>query len=106
MWVESKTITIKEGFEDQIVQRFSEQGAIEKFPGFIDLSVLVQKPRKGEQQIQVLIRWESEAHWKAWEKSDVHIEGHRRQRQQGKPEYVLGSAHAAYEVKAVKGPAQ
>ncbi len=44
MWVETKTITIQAGFEEQIVQRFCGEGAVEKSPGFIDLSVLVQKP--------------------------------------------------------------
>ncbi|UPK46807.1 antibiotic biosynthesis monooxygenase family protein [Paenibacillus pabuli] len=42
--------------------------------------------RYGRRKVMVLIRWQSEEAWKNWEKSDVHIKGHREKRGQEKPE--------------------
>lgn len=102
MFVETLTIVVKEGFSDQVVARFSKEGAVEKSNGFLDLSVLVKKASKGEEEVIVLIRWESKAHWKEWEMSDAHIQGHKRSREQGRPEYILRSHSSVYEVKAIK----
>jgi len=104
MLIETKTITVKEGTSDLVVNNFSREGAIETFPGFIDLSVLVKRVRRGEEEVIVMIRWESEEAWKGWEKSEVHIAGHRENRGKPKPEHVLNVAHAMYDVKAQKGP--
>ncbi|SDD12645.1 heme oxygenase (staphylobilin-producing) [Paenibacillus sp. UNCCL117] len=102
MWVEALTIVVQEGFSDQVVHRFSQEAAVEKAPGFVDLSILVKKARKGEEEIIVMIRWESEEAWKQWEVSEPHLEGHRREREHGKPEFVLRSSSSVYAVKAVK----
>ncbi|MCP1305645.1 antibiotic biosynthesis monooxygenase family protein [Paenibacillus tyrfis] len=104
MFIEMKTIIVKEGTSDLVVQRFSGEGAIEKSEGFIDLSVLVKKARKGDEEVIVMIRWESEEAWKKWETSEVHLEGHRQARGKPKPEHILSSSHGNYEVKTAKGP--
>ncbi|WP_058300810.1 antibiotic biosynthesis monooxygenase [Gorillibacterium timonense] len=104
MFIQMKTFTVQEGFADSIVERFSSKSPVEESPGFLDLSVLVQKPRRGEQEVVVMIRWESEEHWKGWEKSEVHLEGHRQSRGKPKPEYILNSQGAVYEVKAARKP--
>ncbi|WP_284641917.1 antibiotic biosynthesis monooxygenase [Paenibacillus silviterrae] len=105
MYIETLTITVKPGFADQVVHRFGQEAAVEKAEGFVDLSVMVRSAGREEEEVMVLIRWESEAHWKQWELSEPHLEGHRRERQQGKPEWVLSSRSRVYEVKAVKHPA-
>jgi heme oxygenase (staphylobilin-producing) len=104
LFIEIKTLQVKEGYSETVVNRFNKEGAIEKMPGFIDLSVLVKRTRKGDEEVVLIIRWESEEAWKGWEKSDAHLEGHRKSREQGKPEYMLGSSHATYDLKAVKLP--
>lgn len=106
MFIETKTITVKEGTSDLVVQRFSGEGVIEKFEGFIDLSVLVKKVRRGDEEVVVMIRWESEAAWKNWETSEEHLEGHRQSRGKPKPEHIIKSEHALYDVKASKGAYQ
>ncbi|MGG4398360.1 antibiotic biosynthesis monooxygenase [Paenibacillus thiaminolyticus] len=106
MFIETKTITVKEGTSDLVVQRFSGEGEIEKFEGFIDLSVLVKKARRGDEEVIVMIRWESEEAWKNWETSEVHLEGHRQSRGKPKPEHIIKSEHAVYNVKAMKGAYQ
>jgi len=105
MIIETLTIIVKEGFADQVVHRFSQEAAVEKAPGFVDLSVLVKRAKKGEEEVVVMIRWESEERWKQWELSEPHLEGHRRERERGKPDFVISSKSSVYEVKAVKLPA-
>lgn len=103
MIIEIKTIVVKPGFSDQVVERFSQPGGpITEIPGFIDLSVMVNRKKKEEEEVAIIIRWESEEAWKAWEKSPAHIEGHRQSRQNGKPEYVIGGSTNFYDVKTVK----
>ncbi|NEW07452.1 antibiotic biosynthesis monooxygenase [Paenibacillus sp. SYP-B3998] len=104
MVIETLSIVVKEGFSDQVAQRFSAEAAVEKAEGFVDLSVLVKKARKGEEEIIVMIRWENEAMWKQWELSEPHLEGHRQERKHGKPDFVLSSKSDVYTVKAVKKP--
>lgn len=95
-------MTIAEGFSQQVIERFSSKGIIEEQEGFIDMTVLEKKVSKGDEEVVIMIRWESEEHWKNWEKSDVHIAGHRAKRGQPKPEYMLGMEVSFYEVRAVK----
>ncbi|MGN7384419.1 antibiotic biosynthesis monooxygenase [Paenibacillus sp. SAFN-117] len=104
MFIETKTIVVKEGTSNKVVERFSGEGAIEKSPGFIDLSVMVKKTVRGDEEVVVMVRWESEEAWKGSEKSEVHLEGHRQARGKPKPEHIVSSSHAVYYVKAQKGP--
>lgn len=106
MLIETKTITVKAGTSQLVVDRFSQPGPIEQIEGFIDLSVLVKNGRRGDEseEVVVMIRWESKEAWKRWETSEAHIQGHRESRGKPKPEHVLSSSHGMYEVKAVKGP--
>lgn len=106
MFIEMKTIVVKEGTSDKVVERFGQDGIIEQSEGFIDLSLLVKKVRRGVEEVVILIRWESEEAWKKWETSEAHIEGHRQSRGKPVPEHVLRRSHANYEVKAIKGAKQ
>ncbi|MCC8356231.1 antibiotic biosynthesis monooxygenase, partial [Campylobacter sp. VicNov18] len=106
MMVEIKTIVVQEGYADAIVKGFGEPGVVEEAPGFVDLSIFVQKPRKGEEEVVVMIRWESKEAWKQWELSEPHLEGHRKAREQKRPEYIISSKSGHYELKASKHPRQ
>ncbi len=102
MFIETKTIVVQEGHAQKIVERFSKEGAIEKSPGFIDLSILVKKVSRGDEEVKIFIRWESEEAWKHWEKIDVHIQGHRENRGKPQPEFIISRGHANYRVAATK----
>ncbi len=102
VFVETKNLIVKEGTSDKVVERFSREGAVEKSEGFVDLSVLVKKSRKGEEEVIVMIRWESVEAWKKWELSEAHLEGHRQARGKPKPDYLISSSHHVYEVKVYK----
>ncbi|WP_232696458.1 antibiotic biosynthesis monooxygenase family protein [Brevibacillus daliensis] len=102
MFFETKTFTVKEGTSDLVVQRFTGEGIIENQEGFIDLSVLVKKVRRGDEEVIVVIRWESEAAWKKWETSEEHIAGHRANKGKPKPEHILNVDFALYDLKSHK----
>lgn len=68
--------------------------------GFIDRTVMVNRRSKDSEEVVAMIRWESEEDWKNWEKSPVHIAGHREKRGQQPPEYVIESSVQMYNVKA------
>ncbi|MFT4414023.1 antibiotic biosynthesis monooxygenase [Fredinandcohnia humi] len=102
MFVQMRKITVTEGNSDKIVERFSKKGIIEEQEGFIDMTVMVKKVRRGDEEVVISTRWESEEKWKQWEKSDAHIAGHKAKMGQPKPEYILHSEGGVYEVKSVK----
>ena len=99
MFVITRTITVKEGTSALVVDRFSKEGPIDKMPGFIDVQVFVKKVRQGDEEVLIMIRWESEEAWKNWEKSPEHIAGHRQNLGKPKPEHIISQSHAKYEQK-------
>ncbi|MFC4403931.1 antibiotic biosynthesis monooxygenase family protein [Gracilibacillus xinjiangensis] len=105
MFVMMRRMVIKEGYADQLIEKFGSKGIIEEQEGFVDSTIMEEKPRKGEQEVCIMIRWESEAHWKQWEKSDAHIAGHKANRGKPKPDFLLHMEVKMYTVKAVKQPA-
>ena len=102
MFVQMRKTVVTEGNAHKVIERFGKAGIIEKQEGFIDLTVLEKKVRRGEEEVVVMIRWESEAHWKQWEKSDEHIAGHKAKLGQPKPDHIISSEGGLYEVRAVK----
>ncbi|KHF40102.1 antibiotic biosynthesis monooxygenase family protein [Halalkalibacter okhensis] len=102
MFIQLKTISVTEGNGERMVERFASEGIIEQQPGFIDLSVLQKKQRKGNEEIIIMIRWESEDAWKAWETSDIHLAGHRAKRGKPSPSFIIDSKQDVYYVKGQK----
>lgn len=98
MFIQTKTLQVEEGYGDKMVEKFAAEGIIEQQPGFLDLTVLKKKQRKGPEEIIVMIRWESEEAWKTWEKSDIHIAGHRANRGKPKPSFIIESNQNVYHV--------
>jgi heme oxygenase (staphylobilin-producing) len=105
MYVQLRTITVRKGHADKVVERFGKEGAIEQSEGFVDLSVLVKRNRNAEEdEVVVMVRWESEEACDKWRRSEAHIAGHRERKGKPAPEYIIGADHAAYDVKAIKLP--
>lgn len=102
MFVQLRRITVAEGHSDQVVERFSKAGVLDEQDGLVDVTVLVKKVRQGDEEVVVQIRWESEQHWKQWEKSEAHIAGHKANLGKPKPEYILNTEVGSYEIKAVR----
>ena len=91
MLLQMRTITVKKGFADQVIERFSRSGLVEQQEGFIDKTVYLNKRPKDKetQEVVIIVRWESVEAWKNWEKSPEHIAGHRAKKDAPKPEYIL-----------------
>ncbi|MBU8572123.1 heme-degrading oxygenase HmoA [Bacillus subtilis] len=102
MFVQLRKMTVKEGYADKVIERFSAEGIIEKQEGLIDVTVLEKNVRRGDEEVVVMIRWESEDHWKQWEKSDAHIAGHKANKGKPKPDYLISTEVSMYHVRAVK----
>ncbi|WP_336760048.1 antibiotic biosynthesis monooxygenase [Paenibacillus sp. USHLN196] len=102
MLIQTRSIIVKKGNSDKIVERFSGPTPVVDMPGLIDFSVMVNKKNAENEEVMVIIRWESEEDWKNWEKSDVHIKGHREKRTQEKPDYLISTTVNMYQVQTVK----
>ncbi|MGE7022668.1 antibiotic biosynthesis monooxygenase family protein [Solibacillus cecembensis] len=108
MFVQIRKWTLTEGNADKIIERFSkkpDQGPsiLEKQPGFIGRELLQKKVRRGEDEVVMIVRWESEEAWKNWEKSPEHIAGHKAKiKEHGgkppKPEFVISMENTNYTV--------
>lgn len=106
MFIQLRKITVSEESAEKVINQFSKPGIIEEQEGIVDIKILEKKVRRGEEEVIILVTWESEEHWKQWEKSDAHIAGHKAKRNQQKPEHILNVEVGMYEVKAVKKPAE
>ncbi|GIP24478.1 antibiotic biosynthesis monooxygenase [Paenibacillus sp. J22TS3] len=102
MLIQTRTILVEKGHADQVVERFSKEGVVDEREGLIDISVMVNRGKKEHDEVVVLIRWESEDAWKAWEKSPEHIQGHRNSRGQQPPAFVISTTVNMYDVKKVR----
>lgn len=102
MLIQTRTIVVEKGSADLVVERFSKEGVLDGREGLLDISVMVNRAKKEQDEVVILIRWESEDAWKAWEKSPEHIQGHRDSRGQQPPEYVISTTVNMYDVKKVR----
>lgn len=108
MFVQIRKWIVTEGNADKIIERFSKKtgqgpSMLEQREGFIGRELLVKNVRRGEEEVVMIIRWESEDAWKAWEKSPEHIAGHKAKiKEHGgkppKPDFVISMEHGNYTV--------
>jgi len=96
MFLQMKRFVVKEGYGQHMIERFQSQSLITEQPGFLKRTILEKKVRRGEEEIILLIQWESEEAWKNWEKSPAHIQGHRERAGKPKPDFILESSNGVY----------
>ena len=99
MFVQMRKTIVTEGSADQGAKRFNREGLVEKQEGFVDLTVMVKKVQSGEEEVIVMIRWESEEYWQRWEKSDAYLANLKVLRAKPMPEYIVSAETGFYEVK-------
>lgn len=98
MFYQIKRLLVKEGFSGWASEKFSKRGGlIEKQPGFIGKEVLIRKSRRGDEEVLIVIRWESETDWKNWEKHPDHIASHKANIGKPKPEFIMETSQDVYE---------
>jgi len=101
--IQTRTIVVQKGFSEQVVERFTQESPMDSMEGLLDKTIMVNKRNKEDQEeVVVMIRWESVDAWKNWEKSDAHIQGHRENKGKPTPEFVISTTVNMYEVKSVK----
>lgn len=105
MIIEMKKWTVKEGHSKDILKKFEERKAkpsiMEQQPGFLGREALMKKTTRGDEQVIMMVRWESEDALKAWKKSPEHIAGHKAKIASGnpkreQPEYIISVEHELY----------
>lgn len=99
MFVQIKRIVVKEGNATKVIERFTKKSSpslVEQQPGFIGREILLKKVRRGDEEVLIMIRWESEEAWKNWEKSPEHIAGHKANIGKPKPDYIIESSQDLY----------
>lgn len=99
MLIQTRKIVVEKGNADKVVERFGKESPVDQMPGLIDRTIMVNKRAKEHDEVLMMIRWESEEAWRNWEKSDVHIQGHRENHNKPKPEYVISTTLNMYDVK-------
>ncbi len=103
VFITMRKMTVQEGMANKVIKRFSKKGIVEEQEGFIDVTVMKKKIRRGkEEEVIIMTRWESEKYWKKWQTSDAHIAGHTAKRGQSKPDYLIKSESGRYKIEAVK----
>ncbi|WP_017473233.1 antibiotic biosynthesis monooxygenase [Amphibacillus jilinensis] len=100
MLVQLRKFEVEKGYSDQVVENFSEESPVDQFAGLIDRSVMVNKRLKDHEEVVMMIRWQSKKDWKNWEKSDVHLQGHRNNKGKERPSYILNVEVKMYEVES------
>lgn len=100
MLIQTRTIKVEKGYGEQVVERFSQDAPVDAMPGLIDRTIMVNRRSKEYEEVCVMVRWESIDAWKNWEKSDIHIQGHRQKKE--KPAYIIDVSVSMYEVKKIK----
>lgn len=98
MFVQMKRFIVKEGTAELVLNRFAGQNKLAAQPGFIDLTILKKNIRRGDEEVILYVRWESEADWKNWEKNPDHIAGHKANIGKPKPEHIIQVEQSTYHV--------
>lgn len=102
MLIQTRTIVVQKDKVDLVLERFTKESPMDAMEGLIDKTVMVNRKKQEHEEVVVMIRWRSVEDWKNWEKSDVHIQGHRQKRGQPGPDYIISTVVNMYEVNAIK----
>lgn len=97
-----RSIVVEKGNSEQVVHNFGQEGHIDGMEGLVDIHIMVNRKTKESEEVVIMIRWESEEAWKNWEKDPVHLAGHRNNKDEKRPEYIIESSVNMYDVKKVK----
>ena len=105
MFIETKTFTVKKGYADNIINKFSRSKQSKndnnrkKPEGLIDVTIM-QKLRKEEnEEVIVMFRWKSQEDHKNFKLSDAHKEGHKNKGE--KPDFIINVSVNMYNVKHI-----
>lgn len=93
MFFQIKTFEMTANTGRTLAENFSKSSLITQQPGFVNREVGL-KESASQDEVIILIIWESEEYFKQWVKSDAHLSGHKNR---PKNENILKSSTAFYE---------
>jgi heme oxygenase (staphylobilin-producing) len=93
---------VEKGHSAEVAERFKQPRAMDEMDGLIDVSVMINKRSKDEEEVVAVIRWESEEAWKAWEKSPAHIAGHKDKKARVAPPYIISTTVNLYHAEVAR----
>ncbi|MFI3209774.1 MAG: antibiotic biosynthesis monooxygenase [Peptostreptococcaceae bacterium] len=101
MFIEQKTIKVKNGFADKMIEKFSNLESMQSKEGFIEC--LIMKGIKNEEieEVVITVKWDSQQNFTKWKTSDEHKVGHQNKEKQ---DFVISGEVKLFEVKTVKEP--
>lgn len=102
MYIVTNITKINKGEGYKLVNRFDKVGKIESMDGFLGLEVLMTEKIDDHDEVSIVTRWDSEAAFSNWTKTDAFKESHRHKG--GKPEYIISNKIAYYDVKVTRNP--
>ena len=102
MYIVTNTTKIKKNEAHQLIERFDKVGQVESMEGFIDLEVLETKKLRDHDEVVIVTRWEDEASFKKWMKSDAFKNSHKHEGEGKRPDFILDNEIGFYEVKVVR----
>ncbi|MGL5314352.1 MAG: antibiotic biosynthesis monooxygenase [Peptostreptococcaceae bacterium] len=88
MFIETKRFTVKKGFSDEIVKKFSKKDPDKKIDGVVDFTIMKKLKSDETEEVMVEIRWENQEYFTNWKKSPDHKAGHAN-RPKERPEFIL-----------------
>ncbi len=104
--VKINAIAVPEGGGEALEERFrARQREVEQMPGFLGFELL--RPTGGESRYFVYTRWESEAAFQEWIRSEAFVRGHAGGGSSGASKPVgTGSHLLEFDVVLSAGPAK
>ncbi len=102
MYIVTNITKINKGEGYKLVNRFDKVGKIESMDGFLGLEVLMTEKLDDHDEVSIVTRWDSEAAFSNWTKTDAFKESHRHKG--GKPDYIISNKIAYYDVKVTRNP--
>lgn len=99
MLIQLRTFTLEKGHVDTFVEKMREPHPVDAFDGMMERTILSFTRKKSEDEIVMMLRWRSKEDWMNWERSDVHLAGHREKKE--KPSFIKQVEVKMYEAETM-----
>ncbi|WP_128893792.1 antibiotic biosynthesis monooxygenase [Longirhabdus pacifica] len=95
MIVITNTIKVKEGYGEQLIERFQQPREVQKMEGFLGMELLQTEDTEGYHEFVVRTKWVSQSAHDEWVKSDAFKRSHSKG---GPADYMIDFKIQKYQV--------
>lgn len=99
MLIQLRTFTLEKGHVDIFIEKMRMAHPVDTFDGMLERTVLSFTRKKTEDEVVMMLRWRSKDDWMNWERSDVHLAGHREKKE--KPTFIKQVEVKMYEAETM-----